>query len=41
MSVVEELEASGEVFSPAVRAATVTLEAVAARVLLLEACIPT
>ena len=37
MSVVKELEASGEVLSPAVRAAIVALEAIAARVPLLEA----
>ncbi len=37
MSVVEELEASGEVLPPAVRAAILALEAIAARVPLLEA----
>ncbi len=37
MSVIEELEASGEVLSPAVRAAIIALEAIAARVPVLEA----
>lgn len=37
MSIIEELEAAGEVLSPAVRAAILALEAVAARVPLLEA----
>lgn len=39
MSMIEELEVAGEVPSPAVHAALITLEAAAAAVPLLEVCI--